>query len=48
MTDKTNPIPAETAAMAEWLFSNIEWTKKVEPPEDAAAFSIERNEMEMA
>ena len=48
VTDKTNPIPAETAAMAEWLFSNIEWTKKVEPPEDAAAFSVERNEMEMA
>jgi type IV secretion system protein VirD4 len=52
VTNKVNPIPAETAAMAEWLFSNVEWTKTAEPAAAAGEAKPNTatpiNEMEMA
>ena len=41
VTNKTSPIAAETKAMAEWLFSNVQWVK---PTED----DVLVNQLEMA
>jgi type IV secretion system protein VirD4 len=48
VTDKAKPIAAEATAMANWLFSNIEWTTSKETSEDALAPGTQPLEMEIA
>jgi type IV secretion system protein VirD4 len=48
VTDKAQPIAAEATAMANWLFSNIEWTTSKEASDDAPAPATQPPELEIA